>query len=287
MGGCEFYFLLDCYEDGMHMQRLNQWLRLVLAMVLMAVGWAHAATPEYVLGSGDIIRITVYQNPDMTTETRIPEGGSVTFPLLGSVSIGGLSVSAAEKLISEGLVKGNFLKSAQVTILVVQVKGNQVSVLGQVNRPGRYVLEKPDTRLSEVLAQAGGPVAGGAAETVVVLGVRDGKKYRAEIDFSQIFAAEPTAKDLILQNEDTVFVDRAPLIYVNGEVQSPGTKAMQRNMTVQQAIAAAGGLNLRGTLRGLTISRRDATTGEIVKIKPEMTDMLQKDDVIFVQESLF
>lgn len=269
------------------MQRLNKWLRLVLAMALMAAGWAHAAAPEYVLGSGDIIRITVYQNPDMTTETRIPEGGKVTFPLLGTVAIGGLSVSDAEKLISQGLVKGDFLKSAQVTILVVQVKGNQVSVLGQVNRPGRYVLEKPDTRLSEILAQAGGPVAGGAAESVVVLGERGGKKYRAEIDFSQIFSPEPTAKDLILQNEDTIYVERAPLIYINGEVQSPGTKALQRDMTVQQALAAAGGLNLRGTLRGLSISRRDAKTGEITKIKPEMTDLLQKDDVIFVQESLF
>ncbi|MBP6224168.1 MAG: polysaccharide biosynthesis/export family protein, partial [Rhizobacter sp.] len=93
-----------------------------------------AAAAEYRLGAGDLVRVTVYQNPDLSLETRIGEAGNTSFPLLGSVKIGGLVVSAAERLIADGLRNGGFVKQPQVSVLVLQVRGNQVSVLGQVNR---------------------------------------------------------------------------------------------------------------------------------------------------------
>ena len=131
------------------------------------------AAAEYRLGSGDVIRVNVYQNPDLTLETRVTEAGLVSYPLLGSIRLGSLSVTAAEKLIGDGLRSGNFVKNPQVTIVVLQVRGNQASVLGQVNRPGRYPIEVADMRLTDLLAMAGGAASNGA-DIVVVTGTRNG-----------------------------------------------------------------------------------------------------------------
>jgi polysaccharide biosynthesis/export protein len=270
------------------MKWMNNWLRGLFVMCLMMAGLAHAVESDYVLGPGDVININVYQSPDMTVQTRVSDSGSITFPLLGTVKVGGLTVREAEGKLAVGLKDGGFLKNPQISIVVAEVKGNLVSVLGAVNRPGRYPLELTNTKLSQVLAQAGGSMVGSASDMVVLMGTRGGKSIRKEIDFPMIFSAGTPAEDPVLQNGDIVYVDRAPFVYVYGEVQSPGMRALQRDMTVMQVLAASAGLNLRGTLKGMTISRRDPATGKTTVIQqPDMNDRVQKDDVIFVKESLF
>ena len=268
-----------------------KWMRSLLqslfALVMLVTTAAQAAPQgDYVLGAGDIIRVSVYQNPDLTLEVRVSEGGSFSYPLLGTVKVGGLSVSTAEKKIADGLRDGNFLKQPQVSILVMQVKGNQVSVLGLVNRPSRYPLETVNTKLSEILAQAGGVAAGAGSDTVVVMGTRGGKAFRKEIDFPSVFAASAQAEDVLLENGDTIYVDRAPMIYFYGEVQRPGAMRLERDMTLMQALASAGGISLRGTEKGIRINRRDES-GKVQVLNLGMQDKLQKDDVIYIRESLF
>jgi polysaccharide export outer membrane protein len=269
------------------MRDLARWL---LATMLLVFGMAAQAAGmgDYVLGPGDQIRITVYQNQDLMLDTRITESGTISYPLLGVIKIGGLSVSDAERKIATGLKEGNFLKQPQVSILVVDMKANMVSVLGLINRPGRYALGAGagGTKLSEILAQAGGIAAGAGADTVVVTGTRDGKPFRKEIDFPRVFMANSGVEDLVLANGDSVWVDRAPQVYIYGEVQRPGNMLMQRDMTVLQALAAGGGLTLRGTQRGIRVHRRDAS-GQVQIIQPDMNDKLQNGDVIYVKESLF
>ncbi len=269
-----------------------KWMRnvvqglLALMMVAMAVGAQAAPQTDYVLGTGDVIKVTVYQNPDLTLEARVSEGGVISYPLLGSVKLGGLTIGDAEKRIATGLRDGNFLKQPQVSILIIQVKGNQVSVLGLVNRPGRYPLETTNTKLSEVLAYAAGTVAGSSSDLVVITGTRNGKPFRKEIDFPMVFAPENAAEDVLLQNGDTIYVDRMPVVYVYGEVQRPGAMRLERDMSMMQALANAGGLNLRGTEKGIKVTRRDAN-GTVRTLQPGMNDMLHKDDVVYVKESLF
>ncbi len=84
-----------------------------------------ASAAEYRLGAGDVIRISVYQNPDLSLETRVSEAGVISFPLLGNQRVGGISVTQAEKLLAEGLKNGNFVKNPQVTIVVLQVKATR------------------------------------------------------------------------------------------------------------------------------------------------------------------
>ena len=246
---------------------------------------ATAATAQYRLALGDMIRITVFQSPDLSLETRITEAGVISYPLLGSVNLAGLTVAEAEQRIAKGLRDGNFVKQPQVSINVVQARGNQVSVLGQVGRPGRYPLETGEVRLTDMLATAGG-VAPGGSDVVVVVGTRDGQPYRVEVDLPSVFAPNRRSADVLLQNSDVIWVERAPTVYMYGEVQKPGAMRLERNMTVMQALASAGGLTQRGTARGLRVSRKDAG-GVMREIEPAMTDTLRPDDVVFVRESVF
>jgi len=244
------------------------------------------ASPEYRLGSGDVIRIVVYQNPDLTLETRVSESGVVSFPLLGNIRIGGLGVSAAEKLIADGLKSGNFVKSPQVSLTLLQVKGNQASVLGQVNRPGRYPIETADMRLTDLLANAGG-VATTGGDQLVLSGTRNGKPFRMEIDLPGVFSADQNrANDVLIQNGDVLWVDRAPLVYIYGEVQRPGPMRLERGMTLMQVLAAGGGLNQRGTERGIRVHRKGAD-GKVQVLQQAMDDNIRDGDVVFVKESLF
>jgi polysaccharide export outer membrane protein len=266
------------------LQRLFLSVLMLLAPVL-----AHAqlseAQRDYVLGPGDVVRVSVYQNQDLTLETRITESGAISYPLLGQVRLGGLSVPQAEKVIADGLKNGNFVRQPQVSILVTQVRGNQASVLGMVNRPGRYPIEQTGMRLSELLATAGG-IAQGGSDQVVLSGMRDRKPLRVVIDVPLLFAQSGGVNDPVIANGDTVYVERMPMVYIYGEVQRPGAMRLERDMTVLQGLASGGGLTQRGTEKGLRLHRRGAD-GKVQILQPGMNDLLQNGDVIYLRESLF
>jgi polysaccharide biosynthesis/export protein len=242
------------------------------------------APVDYRLGAGDIVRVVVFQNPDLTLETRITESGLVSYPLLGNVRLGGLSVTAAEKLIADGLRNGNFVRQPQVTVVLLQVRSSQASVLGQVNRPGRYAIESTDMRLSDLLATAGGTAPSGA-DVVVLTGTRNGQPFRSEVDIPTLFGATGREKDVLVQNGDTIWVDRQAVIYIYGEVQRPGAMRLERDMTLLQALATGGGLTARGTEKGIRVHRKDG--GAVRIVQPEMAEKLRDGDVVFVRESLF
>ena len=241
--------------------------------------------PDYPLGAGDAIRIQVFQNPDLTIETRVSENGSITYPLIGAVELGGLSLAVAEKKIADALQKGGFIQKPQVNIVLTQIRGNQVAVLGQVNRPGRFPLETANTRLSDMIANAGG--ANGVGDDVaIVVGTRNGKLFRKQIDIASVFLEEKLQDDIVLQGGDSIYVHRAPVFYIYGEAQRPGAFRIDRGMTIMQALATGGGPTARGTERRLRVHRKSAD-GSIQQISPQLTDAVQPNDVIYVNESLF
>ena len=114
---------------------------LVLAAAFASGARAQDKIAEYRLGAGDSIRISVFDNPNLTLETRVGENGTITYPLIGRVRIGGMTIPLAEQTIAKALADGNFIKQPQVSILSLQMRSNQVSVLGLVNRAGRFPLE--------------------------------------------------------------------------------------------------------------------------------------------------
>lgn len=262
--------------------------RILLAWLLIAgaVSWAQAqGQAEYQLGSGDNIRIVVFQNPELTLETRVSEAGTITFPLIGTLRLGGLTLAAAGQAIARALAAGNFIANPQVNVLLLQNRGNQVSVLGQVNRPGRFPLETVDIRLSEMLAIAGGIAASGA-DVAILTGIRNGQPYRKEIDIASMFLGSGIQDDLVVAGGDVIYVHRMPMFYVYGEVQRPGSYRVERGMTVRQALALAGGPTNRGTERGIRIYRR-GSGGGVETLSPDVNDAVQPDDVLQVRETIF
>lgn len=240
---------------------------------------------DYKLGAGDSIGIQVYQSPDLSVDARVSETGVISYPLVGSVQLGGLTISAAEKKIADALQKGGFVKVPQVNIVLRQVRGSQVAVLGQVSRPGRFPLETLNARASDMLAAAGGTTAAGD-DVLIVTGQRDGKPFRKVIDIPALFLNAKSDDDIVLSGGDTLYVNKAPVFYIYGEAQRPGPYRIERGMTVMQALAQGGGLTVRGSQNRLRLSRRDAG-GAVVESAPKLTDQVQPEDVIFVRESIF
>jgi len=225
------------------------------------------------LGSGDAIRVTVFQQPDLTTEARITERGTINVPLVGEVKVQGMSLAEAGKQIAGEFERGQFLKNPQVNVALTTLRSSQVSVLGLVARPGRYALDETSAQLTDVIAAAGGIAAGGA-DTVTVL--RAGKEHKVDM----------LAKPFKLQGGDTVHVERAPVFYIYGEVARSGAYPVQPNMTVMQAIVAGGGITPRGSERRMKL-RRAGADGKLVETDTSLRDIVKPDDVIYVKEALF
>jgi polysaccharide export outer membrane protein len=240
---------------------------------------------EYHIGPGDILKISVFKNPDLTLQARVSEVGAISFPLIGSVQVSDLTLPAAEKKIGELLKEGGFVVNPQVNILLETAFGNQVSVLGEVNKPGRYPLDAAGGHLSGMLATAGGIMATGS-DTVIVSGVRGGKPFRHDIDVVKAAMEGNTADDLLLAGGDTVFVNHQPMFYIYGQVQKAGQYRLERGMTVMQALAVGGGITTKGTRRGIVLHRRDVH-GKVNEIEVSLDDDVKDADVIYVKESLF
>ncbi len=267
------------------MQKLITLLTTGLLALCGFAAHAQDGKADYPLGAGDTIRVQVFQNPDLTIETRVSESGIITYPLIGTVPLGGLSVAAAEKKIADALQTGGFIQKPQVNIALIQIRGNQVSVLGQVTRPGRFPLETVNTRLSDMLANAGGATNAGD-DVVVVTGVRGGKVFSKEIDIPSIFLNNKADDNLLLQGGDTIYVHRAPVFFIYGEVQRPGSYRIERDMTIMQALAQGGGPNARGSEKRLRLHRK-SSNGTVQQIEPQLTDTVKANDVLYVKESIF
>jgi len=246
-------------------------MRTCLFAILFLAGTAWAQSER--LGIGDAIRVTVFQQPDMTTEARISEKGTVNLPLIGEQKVAGKSNAEAGKQIATAFKDGKYLKDPQVQVTLVTLRSRQVSVLGQVARPGLYPLDDTSDGLKQVLAAAGGVIPTGADFATVT---RKGEPQRIDI----------MSRDFKLQGGDTVYIERAPVFYIYGEVTRAGAYRVEPNMTVMQAIAAGGGITPRGSDRRLKM-RRNGPDGKVVESDAKLSDAVRTDDVIYVKEALF
>jgi polysaccharide biosynthesis/export protein len=225
------------------------------------------------LGAGDAVRVTVFQQPDLTTETRIAEDGSISLPLVGQIKVAGLTTAAAGTQIGDALKRGKYLNNPQVTVTLTTLRSRQVSVLGQVARPGRYPLDESSSNLADVIAAAGGVLPTGSEDVLVT---QSGKEQKVPL----------LGKSYPLKGGETVYVERAPMFYIYGEVTRAGAYRVEQNMSVMQAIAAGGGMTPRGSDRRLKL-RRASADGKWVETDVGLQERIRADDVIYVREALF
>lgn len=264
------------------MPKLLRYFITLFALVLAYP--ALSANNDYQMGTGDVLRITVYGQPDLTTEARIGEGGSITFPLIGDVKLIGSTPSQGEIEIARRLKKSGFILDPSVNLNIVQYRSQQISVLGRVNRPGKHVLEKI-SRVSDALALAGGIIIDGS-DTITLVRERSGKTEYRDIDVVALFKEGGETSNELVEDGDIINVSRQSMFYIYGEVQRPGSFRLEQNMSVVQALSLGGGLTQRGTQRGIRILRRD-DKGAMQELATQLSDPVKRDDVIYVKESLF
>jgi len=248
-------------------------IRILTVLLLSALALPGLAQTPDKLGPGDAVHITVFQQPDLTTDARVSDSGAIAMPLVGQVKVGGQTTSEAASTISEALKGGGFLKSPQVAVALTTLRSRQVSMLGLIVHPGRYPLEESHTRLPDLIAAAGGIGLGGD-ETVTV--IRDGKAHKVN----------SLSKDFELKGGDTIYVNAAPVFYIYGEVMHAGAYPVRAGMTVMQAISLGGGITPRGSENRIKL-RRSAANGGSVEFDVNPVTQVMPNDVIVVKEALF
>ena len=258
---------------------------LSLFLVCAAPGAAAAQPMQEIIGAGDTVRITAFRYPELTTETRVSEEGQVHVPLAGAVLLQGLTPDKAAALIAERLKAGNYLLNPEINVAVLQARSRQVSVLGHVTRPGRYTLDGATARLSDVVAMAGGLMPS-ASDLLVVKRSRQGRTESINVDLAEIIRGSAHAEDIELAAGDQVFVPKAPVVYVYGEVTRGGSYRLEPGMTVMQAISLAGGVTPRGSERTAKL-RRKGPGGSWTETAARPHDPVAADDVVYIRESLF
>jgi polysaccharide export outer membrane protein len=241
------------------------------------------------VGSGDLVRVTVFGQPDLSAEVGMDDKGIVTLPLIGGIDVSGMTTSEIGARVADALRKGQYLLNPEVSVEVVQLRSQMVSVLGEVSRPGRYPIPGHLSVL-ELLATAGGLTAQ-ADQTVTLLRRKTdaGKPesdVRIPIMLGETSTTERSPLDVELTNGDVVYVNKKKLFYIHGEVNRPGGYPMEQDMNVMRAISLGGGMTQRASQRRIYINRETAEHG-VQEMKAKLTDPVLPGDVVYINESFF
>ncbi|WP_308910177.1 SLBB domain-containing protein [Pseudokordiimonas caeni] len=265
--------------------------RSTLRRICLALaGLAAAALPasaqsasSYLIGPRDLVDIQVFQQPSLSAQARVQSDQSVFLPVIGNVVIGGMDEPSAARAIAAALETGGVVRDAAVTVRVIEFASQRISVLGYVGSPGSYILDRPST-ISDLLAKAGGATPD-AGDTLVFTDrpIGAGTIERIELNIQDLLGGADASIDRPVSDGDTIFVPRAPVFYIYGEVRSPGTFRVEPGLTVEQALATAGGATELG--KSNKIKRRDMQSGKLVSA--ELTDIVKGGDVFYLPQSLF
>ncbi len=264
----------------------NRAMFLLLGWIITALWPALnvVAGEDYLLGGGDTVTITVYDQPDLSTQARISQNkGTITFPLLGEVAIAGLSTEQAGRKLARQLEQGGYLKHPQVSVSVKEFLSQKIPVMGEVNSPGEYSLTG-ESRVVDLISQAGG-LKPDAADVIVVVKKEGDKSVRHKIDMLRFYAGD-MSQNIHVSKGDFILVPKMDTFYIHGEVKRPGMYRLERGMTVMQALSVGGGLSDRGSLSGMKVTRTKED-GNTEKVGVELTDKLKPNDVLYVKERLF
>jgi len=259
-----------------------------LLLLLLSLAAGPALGQEYSIGEGDLLRISVYDNPDLTTEVRVGGDGMITFPLIGDVPVTGLTTAAVQEKIAAKLREG-FIKKPQISVFIKEYRSKKVTALGEFIKPGLIEL-RGNASLMEVISDAGG-VTPNAGDVLVIKrkvpqsGATQQEDQTYTIDLNTFLEGQDASQNIMVVDGDSIYVPRASFVYVSGAVKTPGVYKMTRGLTVLKAITLAGGFNQRASKNKVKVIRKSGAGETTSAVK--MDDLLQPDDVISVPESLF
>ena len=261
-------------------------LAFAVMLVLAVPQPAGAQTDQgaYRLVPSDLIDIRVVGVPDLDAQVRVGEDGQISYPYVGRINVVGLTMTDLELQIEAALRDGGIIRNPDV-IASVSGFGTAVSVFGAVRAPGSFGLDRRTT-VTQLLARAGGLVTEANSEATLRRYRPDGSLEVIVIDLDALLNRNDESQNLVIQNNDELYVPEAPTYYLYGNVNSPGAYFMRRPMTVQEALANGGGITRLGSEGRVTI-RRTTGSGVVEEVDAEMADMVQPFDIIDVGERIF
>jgi polysaccharide export outer membrane protein len=240
---------------------------------------------DYIIGAQDVLKINVFGENDLSGSFKVDSDGTIQYPFLGRVAVGGESLTEVSELLQKRLETG-FVRRAQVVVDIEQYRVRNVSVMGEVRTPGKYPMGSQLT-LIEALAAAGStaPTAGGdvlilrAPTAATANATPEERTIRISLADLQV-----GRENVVLQEGDTIFVQKAEKFFITGQVKSPGAFTYERNLTVLQALALAGGLSEKGSNRRIKVIR--IVDGKQVTMGIDLDDTIQPGDTIIVAQRL-
>ena len=264
----------------------------VFLVTVFGLAGPSAAQTDYRIGPQDVLTITVFGEADLSGKFTVEQDGTFTFPLVGRVRAGGVTLRAFEMDLKSKLADG-CLRNPQVTVAVETYRSQRILVMGEVRSPGEYQLTGEMTLLS-ALARAGSTTASAGREVLIVRAPKRGAGSTtagepADPDIVRVdlvaLQAGNVALNVSLQDGDTINVTKAQSVFVAGQVKSPGAYAAERGSTVLQILSLAGGVTERGAEGRIRILRtvKDKKT----EIKAKLTDTVEPGDTIVVPERFF
>jgi polysaccharide export outer membrane protein len=248
---------------------------------------------SYRVGLQDEVKVTVFDEPDLSTMYRVDADGSISFPLIGRVQAAGTTLSELQQRITTMLAAG-YIRNPQVRVEVNQYKSQFVYVIGEVRAPGKITMTGTTMTLLEALALAGSPTSSASNEVIVVHPIRphaanalpatDIEGARISVNRKDLELGK-AGQDVVLQDGDIINVPSAQHFYITGMIRNPGTFVLDPGMSIQQAIALAGGLNERGSDRRLKISR--LVNGKLTEMSVNLEDKIQPGDTLIISGRFF
>ena len=221
------------------------------------------------LGAGDLMEVSVYNVPELSTKVRVSNSGDVYLPLIDYVHVEGLTQEEAQSVIEKRLEDGGFVRNPHVTIFVDEASSQSITVLGDVAKPGIYP-NIADHKLYEIISEAGGFTASASRKIAII---RRNQPDPIRIDLPRNLADDLSGNIDILPG-DTITVPRAPIIYVVGDVGHPsGLLVDNGTLTVLQALALAGGTNRTAKLGAARIIHK--SPAGMTETKVEIKKMLE------------
>ena len=246
---------------------------------------------RYTLGPQDQLKITVFDEPDLSNIYRVDSEGYITFPMINRVTASGLTPAELQDRIRTMLASG-YIRNPQVRVEVEGYKSQSIIVGGEVRSPGKIPMTGTMT-LIEALAAAGSPTSSASSEVIVsrqkrsangvIPNENDVEIIRVNLKEIQLGRA---GRDIQLQDGDIINVPKAQTLYMSGAVRNQGAIIYEPGMTVQQAIAVAGGLTERGSDRRIKADRI-MSDGKVVEVSLRLEDKVQPNDTIKIATKIF
>jgi polysaccharide export outer membrane protein len=242
---------------------------------------------DFTLSPGDLISISLFQQPDYVATVRVSADGAVQLPFIGSVPVQGLTVRAAQRLIADRLRTGQFYKDPEVTIRVLDTVNGAVTITGEIYR---IVPVSTQRSLREVLLIAGGLPAT-ASHTIKI--VRPGLDAPIVVDLGTDLASS-TAANIPVKPHDIIQITRASVVYVLGAFARQGAVPLDQAspLTLLQLAALSGGINFEGRFNDLRLIRTIGTERTVVEVDikkirdgKEKDPILQPNDIVFLPTS--